>query len=220
MIPMLAVNDTPILVRSNDNSRAAAETDSDVIVMWAEWVICEISDYNSNQNHSDLVLTATDNALRELNNRKGDFQVQKMKFSVKAWVDNPVAAESPQVSLQNICKIHPAMEIDVYGAETITKTKLMQCTMSQNNAWHVATTWWDADPQKAKEQLQHKIYRVKPVICNLWITDSNTMNNNYGTTWGVRRTVPEEDSLYILPKYILWQWNKFTRWQVWLLTIL
>jgi len=63
MIRSLAVNCAPILDCCKDDGKTPAETASDEMVMGAVWALCEFSLLVSQQNHSDLSLTALDDAL-------------------------------------------------------------------------------------------------------------------------------------------------------------
>jgi hypothetical protein len=65
MIRTLAVYCTPILVCSKDDGKTVAETASDEMVMRVVRALCEISLLVSLQNHSDLSLTALDDALKD-----------------------------------------------------------------------------------------------------------------------------------------------------------
>jgi len=63
MIRSLAVNCAPILDCCKDDGKTPAETASDEMVMGAVRALCEFSLLVSQQNHSDLSLTALDDAL-------------------------------------------------------------------------------------------------------------------------------------------------------------
>ena len=63
MIRTLVVNRAPILVCSKNDGKTAAETVTDEMAMGAACAICVFSLPVSQQNHSDLFLTALDNAL-------------------------------------------------------------------------------------------------------------------------------------------------------------
>jgi hypothetical protein len=89
-----AVNCAPILDWSQDARKTAAETASDEMVMGAVWALCEFSLLVSQQNHSDISLTALDDALKQFYNKKGAFRDQKMLKSAKAKVDELLARES------------------------------------------------------------------------------------------------------------------------------
>jgi len=91
MIRTLAVNCAPILDCSKDDGKAVAETASDEMVMGAVWASCEFSLLVSQHNHSDLSLTALDNALKRLYKKKGAFREEKMSKSAKAKVDEQLA---------------------------------------------------------------------------------------------------------------------------------
>jgi len=162
MIRTLAVNCTPILVCSKDDGKTAAETASDEMVMGAARALCEFSLLVSQQNHSDLSLNALDIALKQFYQKKGVFREQKMLKSVKAKVDDLLATESHQLHEQMIHKIRAAMEALVYGAEKVSSTKRRQFQVRLNRARQAATTWSDANCQKAIERLEREIHQVTP----------------------------------------------------------
>jgi len=85
-----------------------------------------------------------------------------MSKSVKAKVDHLLAKESHQWHKQKIHKICAAMEAVVYGAEKVSTTKHRQFQVRLNRARQVATTWSDADRQKANERLECEIHQVTP----------------------------------------------------------
>jgi len=91
--------------------------------MGAVRALCEFSLLVSQQNHSDLSLTALDNALKQFYKKKGVFRDQEMSKSAKAKVDEQLATESHQLREQKIHKICAAMEVQVYGAEKVTTSK-------------------------------------------------------------------------------------------------
>jgi hypothetical protein len=64
MIRTLAVNCAHILYGSKDDGKTPAETTSDAMVMGAVQALCEVTLLVSQQNHSDLSLTALDDALK------------------------------------------------------------------------------------------------------------------------------------------------------------
>jgi len=74
MIRTLAVNCAPILDCSQDAGKTAAETASDEMVMEAVRALCEFSLLVSQQNHSNLSLTALDDALKRFYTKKGAFR--------------------------------------------------------------------------------------------------------------------------------------------------
>jgi hypothetical protein len=162
VIRTLAVNWAPILVCSKDDGKTVAETASDEMVMGAVWALCEFSLLVTKQNHSDLSLTALDDALKRFYQKKGIFREQKMTKSAKAKVDDLLATESHQLREQKIHKIRAAMEALVYGAEKVSSTKRRQFQVRLNRARQVATTWSDADHQKAIERLEREIHQVTP----------------------------------------------------------
>jgi len=87
VIRTLSVNCAPILDCSKDDGKTAAETASDEMVMGAVRALCEFSLLVSQQNHSDLSLTALDNALKRFHKKKGAIREQKLLKSAKAKVD-------------------------------------------------------------------------------------------------------------------------------------
>jgi len=87
IIRTLAVSCAPILDCSQDARKTAAETAADEMEMGAVWAVCESSLLVSQQNHSDLSLTALDGALTRLYKKKGAFRDQTMSNSAKVKVD-------------------------------------------------------------------------------------------------------------------------------------
>jgi hypothetical protein len=85
-----------------------------------------------------------------------------MSKSAKAKLDDLLAKESHQLREQKIHKIRAAMEAVVYGAEKVATTKLRQFQVRLNRARQAATTWSDADHQKAIERLEREIHLVTP----------------------------------------------------------
>jgi hypothetical protein len=162
MIRTLAVNCAPILVFSTDDGKPAAETASDEMVMGAVQALSEFSLLVSQQNHSDLSLKALDDALKRFYQKNGIFREQKMSKSVKAKEDDLLAKECHQLREQKIHKIHGALEAVVYGAEKVSTTKRRQFQVHLNRTRQAATTWSDADYQKAIERLERDIHQVTP----------------------------------------------------------
>jgi hypothetical protein len=97
MIRTLAVNCATILDSSKDDGKTPAEKASDDMVIGAVRALCEFSLLVSQQNHSDLSLTALDDALKQFYKKKGGFQDQKMSKSVKSKVDEQLATEFHQL---------------------------------------------------------------------------------------------------------------------------
>jgi hypothetical protein len=71
MIRTLAVNCAAILDCSKDDGKTAAENTSYEMVMGAVWASCEFSLLVSQQNHSDLSLTALDDEPKRFYQKKG-----------------------------------------------------------------------------------------------------------------------------------------------------
>jgi len=85
-----------------------------------------------------------------------------MLKSAKAKVDDLLATVSHQLREQKIHKIRAAMEALVYGAGNVSTTKCRLFQVRLNRARQVATTWSDADGQKAIAQLEREIHQVTP----------------------------------------------------------
>jgi len=168
MIRTLSVNCAPILDCSKDDRKTAAETASDEMVMGPVRALCEFSLLVSQQNHSDLSLTALDDALKRFYNKKGAFQEQKMSKSVQAKVDEQLATESHQLHERKIDKICAAMEVQVYGAENVTTSKRRQSQVRLNRARQAATEWSEADRRRAIERFERDIHQMTPVKCKLF----------------------------------------------------
>jgi hypothetical protein len=60
------------------------------------------------------------------------------------------------------------MKALVHGAEMVSSTKCRQFQVCQNRARIAATTWSDADRQKAIKRLERQIHQVTPAKCNLF----------------------------------------------------
>jgi len=105
-----------------NNRKTAAETAYHGIAMDAVRALCEFSLLVRQQNHSDLSLTALDNALKQLYKKKGAFQEKKMYNHAMAKVNEQWESESHQLQVKKIHKIHTVMEVQVYGAEKVTTT--------------------------------------------------------------------------------------------------
>ena len=163
MLRALAVNCAPILDCSKDVGKTPAETASYEMVMGAVRALCEFSLLVSQQNHSDLSLTALDDALKRSYKKYGAFWEQNISKSANAKVDEQLARESHQLREQKIHNIRAAMEVQVYGAQKVTTTKQREFQVRLNSAWQAATSWSGADRQSAKEQLERKIHQVTPV---------------------------------------------------------
>jgi hypothetical protein len=85
-----------------------------------------------------------------------------MSKSVKAKVVNLLVTESHQLREHKIHKIRAAMEALVYGAEKVSTTKCSLFQVHLNRSQQAATTWSDADHQKAIERLRREIHQATP----------------------------------------------------------
>jgi len=90
-----------------------AETAYDEMAMGVVRVLCEFSLFISQQNHSDLFLTALDDALKWWYKKMCAIQQQHVSKSAKARVEELLARESHQLQAQNIDKTPAAMEVQV-----------------------------------------------------------------------------------------------------------
>jgi len=93
MIRTQAVNCPPVLDCFKDDGNITAENASDEMVIGAVRASCEFSLLVRQRNHSDLSLTALDDALKRFYQNEDIFQEQKMSKSVKAKVDDLLATE-------------------------------------------------------------------------------------------------------------------------------
>jgi len=59
------------------------------------------------------------------------------------------------------------MEALVYGVEKVSTTKHRQIQVCLKRARQAATTWSDANQQKAIERLEDEIHLVTPAKCKL-----------------------------------------------------
>jgi len=150
MIRTLAGNCATILDCFQNDWKTAVETTSEEMVMGAVWALCEFSRLVTQQNDSDLSLTALDDAQKRFHRKKGSFQEQTMLKSAKAQVDEQSAREFHQLGEQKINTICAAMGVQIYRAENVTTTKHWQFQVRLNRARQVATTWSYAHWQSAK----------------------------------------------------------------------
>jgi len=210
MIRTLSVNCAPILNCSKDDGKTASETASDEMVMGAVQASCESSLLVSKQNHSDLSLTALDDALKQFYKKKGAFQNQKLSKSAKAKVDELLATESHQLRQQKIHRIRAAMDVQVYGAEKVTTSKRRQFQVRLNRAQQAATKWSEADRQRAIERLEREIHQMTRVKRMLLINYSNITSDNHYKKSGLRQPVPEAYSPKNLLKSGLLPKKRFT----------
>jgi thiaminase len=162
MIRTLAVNCAPILDCSKDDGKTAVENTSDEMVMGVVRALCQFSPLVSQQNHSDLSHKALEDALKRLYQKKGISREQIMSKSAKDTVDHLLATESDQLCQQKIHKVCAAMVALVYRAETVSTTKRRIFQVRLNTARQAATTWSDADRQKAIERLEREIDQLTP----------------------------------------------------------
>jgi hypothetical protein len=139
MIRTLTVNCAAILDCSKDDGKTPAETACDEMVLGAVRVLCEFSLLVSQQNHSDIALTAQDNALKRFHQTTGAFQGQKMTKSANTKLDEQLATESQQFQVPKIHKIRAAMEFLGYGAEKVATSTPRQFQVRLKSAQQVAT---------------------------------------------------------------------------------
>jgi hypothetical protein len=73
-----------------------------------------------------------------------------------------LATDSHQLCEEKIYMIRGAMESFVYGAGKVSSTKHSQFQVYLHTARRAATTWSDADGQKAIERLAREFHHVTP----------------------------------------------------------
>jgi len=164
----LALNCTPIHDSSEDVRNTALVTASDEPVMWAVQTLCEFSLLDSQQNPSDLSLTALHNTQKQLYKQKVASQVHTISKSKMANEDEQLTRDSNQLHEQNIHNICTAMEVPIYRAAKITATKGRQFWVHPNKAQQAAMNWFDADWQRGKERLEEYIHLVTAVKCKIF----------------------------------------------------
>ena len=140
---------------------------SDEMVLVALRALCKFSVLVSQHNHSDLSLTALDDALKRFYKKRDAFWQLKMSKSAKAKVDGQLARDFHQLREGKIQIICAAMEVQVWGAAKVTTTRRRQFQVCLNRARQAATIWSEADWQTAQEQLVRKINQVTPAECKL-----------------------------------------------------
>jgi len=153
MIITLPVNGAPFRVCSKDDRKSTVEKASHEMVMGAVWAVCLFSLLVSQQNHLDLSFNALDDAFKRFNQKNGIFGEQQMLKSANTEGYDLFAIESHQLCEQRIHKIHLGKEAIVYGVEMVSPTQHSQFQVCLNRAWQAATTWSDADRQKAIEHV-------------------------------------------------------------------
>jgi hypothetical protein len=145
IIRTLAVNCAPILYYSKDDGKTPAETASDEMALGAVHTLCESPLLVSQQNHSDLSLTALDNALKRFSKKMGFFQDKQMSKSMKVKVDEQFATKSNQLQEQMIHTIRTSLEVLVYRPEKVTTSKQRQFQVHLTSARQAATKWLESD---------------------------------------------------------------------------
>jgi hypothetical protein len=73
-----------------------------------------------------------------------------------------LARESHHLQEQMIHKIRAPIGVQLYGAQQVTASKRRKFLLRPNRVWQAATTWSDADQQRAIERLQREIHQVTP----------------------------------------------------------
>jgi hypothetical protein len=137
MIRTLAVDCASILHCSQDARKTAAETATNEMVIRALRAICKFFLSVRQQNHSDLSLTALDNAFKQFYKKNGGFRDQKMLKSAKAKVDELLAREFHHVQEQKIQKIHAAMKVSCTGLRRLLPQNEgnFRCALIEPNKW-------------------------------------------------------------------------------------
>ena len=123
MVRTLAVNCATILAGSMNDGTNADKISSVEEVMGTVRALCEFCLLVSQRSHSDLSLTALDDALKPFYSLKGVFRKQKMSKTTETKVMNEVRRECVKIRKQKIDKIRVAVETEVYGAHKINAAK-------------------------------------------------------------------------------------------------
>jgi len=93
------------------------------MVMGELRALCWFSLLVSQQNHSDLLFKALDDALKPFYQNNGNLQEQRITMSANANVHGLLAMESHELRKEKIYKMNTAMDALVYGAQKISTTK-------------------------------------------------------------------------------------------------
>jgi len=88
-----------------------------------------------------------------------------MSKSAMAIVDDLLATESHQLFEHKIHNIRPALEVPLYGSETVSSTKRRHFQVHLNRARQAATTSSDADHPKGIELFEHEVHQMIPATC-------------------------------------------------------
>ena len=78
----------------------------------------------------------------------------------------------------------------MYRAEKISSAKRRQFQLCLNSAWQAATTWSDADRQKAIKRLECKIHQVTPAKPKVFDNIFQHHERQLLQTVGTKATVP------------------------------
>jgi len=119
MIRTMAVDCASIHNCSKNDGKTPVEAASDEMTMGALKALCEFFLLLSQQNHSDLSLTAPADALKRFYKKKDAIQNWKLSKFAKVTVNEHFAIESHQLRKSMIHNIPNEMEVLVYGAENI-----------------------------------------------------------------------------------------------------
>jgi len=148
--------------------KTLVENASDEVVMGGVRAVSEFTQLFRQQNHLDPSLKALDDALKPLYKKKGIFWEKKMLMSAQAWVNDLLPRESHHLREQKIHNASAAMEALVYGAEKVSTSKCRQFHVHLNRVRQAATTWSDADRQKAMERLESEVQQMTPAKWRLF----------------------------------------------------
>lgn len=120
MIRTQAVHWALILNCFKDDRRPPAKTASIEMVLEEVRALCEWSLLDSQQDQTDLSLTAVVDTMNTFSKNKGAFRHQNMLKSAKTKVNKQLARNSWQLREQTIHKIHGAMEVLGHRAKKVT----------------------------------------------------------------------------------------------------
>jgi len=210
MISTLAPNCPPILDCIKDDGKAPPATASDGMVVGAVLALCEFTLLGSKQKHSDISLTALDDALKRFYKKKGAFGDQKTVKSVKAKVNKQLGRESHQLGERKNHIIYSAIEVQVYRAQKVTTSKCSQFKVRLNKAGQEQQNGLRLNARGQSSDRTAKSIRWLLYYASFWISYSNIMSDNYSKESGLRQSVTEAHSSITLLKWRLLPKKMFT----------
>jgi hypothetical protein len=168
MIRTQAVHWALILNCFKDDRRPPAKTASIEMVLEEVRALCEWSLLDSQQDQTDLSLTAVDDTMNTFSKNKGAFRDQKMLKSAKTKVNKQLARHSRQLREQKIHKIHGAMEVLGHRAKKVTTSKRWEFEVGLTRARQAGSKCSVANRMSAIECLEREIHSITCAKCNVF----------------------------------------------------